>query len=80
MILTKRFNKQFFSFALMFTILFSGQNIGHAEKQYSDNLIEVHQGANSTILPTRYLLHIITYFLFGLLIDLALIFRKKTSK
>ncbi|MBY0088664.1 hypothetical protein HP567_019770 [Brevibacillus sp. M2.1A] len=40
-------------------------------------IIEVHQDANSTILPTGYLLHVITYFLFGLLIDLALTFRKK---
>ncbi|TQK73506.1 hypothetical protein FB479_102135 [Brevibacillus sp. AG162] len=39
MILTKRFSKQFFSFALMFSILFSGQNIGHAEDQYTKDLI-----------------------------------------
>lgn len=42
-------------------------------------IIEVHLDANSSILPTGYLLHIITYFLFGLLIDLALKFRKKTT-
>lgn len=40
-------------------------------------IMEVHQDANSTILPTGYLLHVITYFLFGLLIDLVLTFRKK---
>lgn len=39
MILTKRFWKQFFSFALMFSVLFSGQSIGHAEEQYTDDLI-----------------------------------------
>ncbi|MBH0333662.1 hypothetical protein ABH14_28695 [Brevibacillus brevis] len=40
-------------------------------------IIEVHEDANSTILPTGYLLHIIIYFLFGLLIDLAIKFGKK---
>ncbi|OUQ86000.1 hypothetical protein B5G50_24350 [Brevibacillus brevis] len=34
-------------------------------------IIEVHQDANSTILSVGYLLHVITYFLFGLMIDLA---------
>ncbi|TQK45785.1 F5/8 type C domain-containing protein [Brevibacillus sp. AG162] len=39
MILTKKFSKQFFSFALIFSVIFSGQNIGHAEEKYSDDLI-----------------------------------------
>ncbi|WJQ83540.1 hypothetical protein [Brevibacillus brevis] len=43
-------------------------------------IIEVYQDANSTILSVGYLLHVITYFLFGLVIDLALAFRKNYSK
>lgn len=39
MILTKKLSKHFFRFALMFSVLFSGQNIGHAEDQYTEDLI-----------------------------------------
>ncbi|UIO41549.1 hypothetical protein LOY85_22535, partial [Brevibacillus brevis] len=39
--LTKRFWKQFFSFALIFSVLFSGQSIGHAEEQYTENVVPV---------------------------------------
>ncbi|MED1802285.1 hypothetical protein [Brevibacillus porteri] len=39
MFLAKRYRKQIFSLALMFSILFSGQSIGHAEDQNSVDLI-----------------------------------------
>ncbi|NRR20636.1 discoidin domain-containing protein [Brevibacillus sp. MS2.2] len=47
MILTKKLSKHFFRFALMFSVLFSGQNIGHAEDQYSDDLIPIMTSNNT---------------------------------
>ncbi|KNB73388.1 hypothetical protein ADS79_05375 [Brevibacillus reuszeri] len=41
-------------------------------------IIKVSPDADSVILPTGYLLHMVIFFLFGLLIDTILLLRKRT--